>query len=89
MSEDGGLTWSPEQFMPGDLEQSVAAIDAALAVLVCRSTRTDTLLYRLSHDGGRSWTDAAAIPRASARPYTGKHNFDKLSLAFDGDERLG
>ena len=88
MSENGGLTWSPEQFMPGGLEQSVVASDGSLAVLVYRSTRIDVLLYRLSHDGGRSWTDAAAIPQASARPYTDKHNFDKLSLAFDGDGRL-
>jgi hypothetical protein len=88
MSEDAGLTWSPEQFMLGDQEQSVVAMDESIAVLVSRSTHTDTLLYRLSYDGGRSWSDAATIPLASARPYTDKHNFDKLSLAFDGDERL-
>jgi hypothetical protein len=74
--------------MPGDLEQSVVAINASIAVLVCRSTRTDALLYRLSHDGGRNWTDATSISQASARPYVDKHNFDKLSLAFDSDGRL-
>jgi hypothetical protein len=28
------------------------------------------------------------VPGAAARPYSGPHNFDKLSTAFDGDGRL-
>lgn len=88
VSEDGGATWTSHHRFPGAFQQSVVATDGATTMLVYRATTEDALLYRLSDDLGASWSDETAIPGVVARPYPGRHNFDKLSLAFDGDGRL-
>jgi hypothetical protein len=88
VSQDGGVTWAEPQRITGPVEQSVVATDGELAVLVYRRTTHDELLYRFSQDHGLSWSEPELVPDAVTRPYPGKHNFDKLSLAFDGDGRL-
>jgi hypothetical protein len=88
VSHDAGETWSPEQIFPGSVEQSVVATNGATSLLVYRSTTRDVLLYRVSDDHGLTWSAETPIPSVVARPYTDKHNFDKLSLAVDGDGRF-
>jgi len=72
----------------GVVEQSTLVATADTTMLVYRSVVADALLYRLSDDQGRTWTDEALIPEAIPRDYTGVHHFDKLALAADGDGRI-
>jgi hypothetical protein len=91
VSPDGGLSWQARQALRsplGAVEQASVAVGADGPLVVYRATGEDRLLYRLGRDGGREWSDERPIPDAVARRYSGKHNFDKLGLARDGDGRL-
>lgn len=88
VSNDGGRSWSTPHTFLGEYQQSAVATDGDVTLLVYRSTVADQLIYRLSDDLGATWSDEADVPYAVARPYPGDHNFDKLSLAFDGDGSL-
>jgi len=88
VSADGGQTWSEPWTLNGEYEQSVVATDNHRALLVYRSTISDRLFYRTSTDGGLTWSAGREVPGAQAREYVNKHNFDKLSLAVDGDGRF-
>lgn len=91
ISTDGGATWRDRQSLRsplGSIEESVVGFGASGPVLVYRSTIIDKLYYRTSPDNGKTWSEEQPVPGAVARPYPGKHNFDKLSLATDGDGRL-
>jgi hypothetical protein len=103
VSTDGGVSWQDHARI-GDrdqldeerrsvdtrrqVEQSVLESNGGTTVLVYRSTARDVLLYRLSDDGGRTWSPEFLIPDAIPRPYAGPHHFDKLGLAVDGDGRF-
>jgi hypothetical protein len=88
VSLDAGVTWSDPVSITGDYEQSVVATDGDDALLVYRSTKSDRLFYHVSDDGGVTWSDRKQIPDALARPYSDKHNFDKISFTIDGDGRF-
>jgi hypothetical protein len=87
-SRDGGATWGSPHTFEGEYDQSVLASNGTTSILVYRSATSDELLYRRSDDLGESWSPQASIPGVIARPYTGKHHFDKLSIAVDGDGRF-
>jgi hypothetical protein len=89
ISRDGGRTWQGQQALRsavGPVEASAVVVGAAGPLLVYRATAVDRLLYRTWD--GESWSDEAEIPGVVARPYSNKHNFDKLGLARDGDGNL-
>jgi hypothetical protein len=88
VSTDGGVTWSVPQGLAGGVEQSTVATNGTSALLVYRSTVEDQLYYKSSDDGGVTWSEQTPIEGVVTRPYPGKHNFDKLSLAVDGDGRF-
>ena len=90
-SRDGGATWQHVQTVTstvGPIEQSVVAANDKVSVLAYRSTVENKIFYRVSTDGGATWSDEGPIPNVIARPYLGKHTFDKLSMAVDGDGRV-
>jgi len=72
----------------GSVEQSTLVATQTTAMLVYRATVDDVLLYRLSSDQGRSWSEEQEVPLAVPREFTGPHHFDKLGLAADGDGRI-
>jgi hypothetical protein len=91
VSTDGGATWHSQQEIRsprGPFEQTAVAFGSSGPLLIYRSINQPQLLYRQSTDGGRHWGEERVVPEAVARPYAGKHNFDKISLAADGDGRL-
>ncbi|MGN6757896.1 MAG: sialidase family protein, partial [Thermomicrobiales bacterium] len=91
VSTDGGATWQSQQEIRssrGPFEQTAVAFGASGALLVYRSINQPQLLYRQSADNGRHWGEEQVVPQAVARPYGDKHNFEKISLASDGDGRL-
>lgn len=90
-STDGGVTWEPQQEIRsplGGIEQATIAFGDGGVLLAYRSSVQDLLLYRTRDAGAGRWSEERPIPGASARPYTGTLNFDKLALAADGDGRL-
>lgn len=101
-SIDGGESWTvggrvdptrPDKRLVsfasrGSVESSTLVATGKTTMLVYRSTVEDVLLYRLSADQGRSWSDEMEIPNAKARPFLTPHNFDKLGLAGDSDGRI-
>lgn len=72
----------------GSVESSTLVSTEQTTMLVYRSTVEDVLLYRLSNDQGRSWSEEQPIPEAIAREYLTPHNFDKLALTADSDGRI-
>lgn len=91
ISTDEGLTWQHVQTITspvGPIEQSAIATSGSTSVLVYRSTIVDKIYYRVSTDDGATWSAEKPIPDVIARPYLGQHNFDKLSMAVDGDGRI-
>jgi hypothetical protein len=90
VSPDGGQTWSSRQTITsprGPIEQSTIAYGGVGAILAYRSTRSDLLLYRISDDGGRSWSEEREVGGAILRPYGARHHFDRFSMRVDGDGR--
>lgn len=85
VSRDGGRTWSTPVSYHGQYQQSTVATNGQVTILVYRSTAGDRLHFRRSDDLGGAWSADEIIPDVIARPYPGDHNFDKLSLAVDGD----
>jgi hypothetical protein len=91
VSTDGGATWQGQQEVRsprGPFEQAAVEFGASGPLLVYRSIDQPQLLYRQSADDGRDWGEERVVPQAVARQYGSKHNFDKISLAADGDGRL-
>ncbi|RIK42914.1 MAG: hypothetical protein DCC58_10340 [Chloroflexi bacterium] len=88
VSSDGGASWGYHVRYPNDAEQSLVVTNGTLTVWFYRSVVDSTIYYRTSEDGGAQWSLQRPVPDAVARPYSGPHNFDKLSAAFDGDGRL-
>lgn len=74
--------------LQGWAEQGVVQTTDQTTLLVYRSIGADLLLYRVSDDLGRTWSDEQVVPGAVPRPYGGRHHFDKLGLAVDGDGRF-
>jgi hypothetical protein len=88
VSTDAGITWGHEQIFPEPVERSTVITNGALTMLVYRSTVVNQLYYRTSSDLGKTWSDELHVPKGIAAAYSGKHNFDKISLAMDGDGRV-
>lgn len=90
-SADGGLSWRSHQEIRsglGPIEQASVEFGGEHPILVYRANGSEQLLYRIGLDGGERWSEERQLPGAIARPYTSKHNFDKLGLARDGDGRV-
>ena len=91
ISLDGGATWRAQQAIRsplGPIEQSSVGFGADGALLIYRAVDTDQLLYRTLGNGQQRWSDEQPVPGVVAKPYTSKHNFDKVSLTHDGAGRI-
>jgi hypothetical protein len=56
--------------------------------LLYRAVGEDVLLFRVSSDQGRTWSEEASVPGAVPRPLLNSHHFDKLGVATDADGRI-
>lgn len=90
-STDGGASWGAQQAIRsplGAIEQASVVVGADGPVLLYRAIGEPRLLFRAGIGGGERWSAESPVPGAVARPYSSKHNFDKLGLASDGDGRV-
>jgi hypothetical protein len=88
VSRDRGVTWQDNHTVEGSYEQSIAISNGATALLVYRSTEDDDIRYRQSDDAGVTWSDEQRVADAVLRPYLGYNNFERVSMAIDGDGRF-
>ena len=92
-SEDGGKSWSKAVRLNGSGTEDGKNITIGMdrlknLVAAWWALPSDQILYRRSSDGGRSWSEPAAVPQVWGAAAVFSSKLDDYAVANDGDGNL-